>query len=517
MPLELNQTLFLHLYGIINGLYVAAFLYIILFGISYYFKPNHRHIGITFLITALGYGCLGLYNLFFQHTHLAATHHIIKPELFFIAKFAAPVAMAVMTYIFIRLTILKSYRAYRLLKRHKLWIYSLYVVDLISFITLFFVKNSLFASFLILLTFVPHGIGMLYYSYLNRELRMISISVICLSGIIAMTLLTWVIYQNQLHLPPNIFFGLHTVFGFLLLCMSFMTIRYGYQDATRFFEIREFDSKQLASRIYQAIQENEFYMVYQPKVDLNTHKTCGFEALIRWQQPTLGNISPAEFIPIAEKTHLISHICRWSIDTVVKQSRILLDKGIDLPISINFSVRDVNPKIINFLEATLEKYHVPVSNIIIEITESLWMDMTEETSTALSMIYDLNIALSLDDYGTGFSSLRNMNELSLTEMKIDGSFIQDIETNTDNLVIVNSTLNMSNALNLKVTAEGVENTRTLSILKELGCDMAQGYGISKPLNAYDLLPWLTTSDYGYKKQKRATDNTAALVHETTAV
>lgn len=491
MSLTPDETLFLHFYGIINGMYVAAFLYIVLFGISYYLKPNQRHIGITFLISAIGYGCLGLYNLFFQQTHMAITTTIITNPVFVLAKYAAPIAMAVMTYIFIRLTVLTSYRAYRLLNKHTLLIYSLYAIDVACFCALFFIHDTQLASFVIITCFIPHVMAAVYYAYNTLKPFTFFLSVCFLIGVIFISWLAWLIYQGQMHLPTSLFFGFHALFGLALLVFSFFTIRYGYDEAKRFFDIKELDSKQLINSIYQAIRENEFYLVYQPKVDVHTQEVRGLEALIRWNHPTLGNIPPDKFIPLAEKTQLINHICRWTIDTAVKQARIHLDKGINLPIAINFSARNVSPRIVKFLAKTLENYYVPANNIMVEITESVFIDMTEDEVEALEMLYNINVPLSLDDYGTGFSSLSYINKLSLSELKIDGGFIKTIDTNTDNLVIVNSTLQMSKGLNLKVVAEGVENDHVQHILADLGCDMVQGYGVARPMTATDLQIWLT--------------------------
>ena len=167
-----------------------------------------------------------------------------------------------------------------------------------------------------------------------------------------------------------------------------------------------------------------------------------------------------------------------------------MDSGYDLQVAINFSAVNVNNSIVKHLIDTLEKKNVPASRIMVEITESLFLDMTQEQKAALEAMYQMGIPLALDDYGTGFSSLSHINKLRLNQLKIDRSFIHNLDVDAGNYVIVQSTLQMSHSLGIEVVAEGVETEHIANILKDMGCDQIQGFYLCKPLTSDRLLSWL---------------------------
>lgn len=239
-----------------------------------------------------------------------------------------------------------------------------------------------------------------------------------------------------------------------------------------------------------AIRDNQLMLQYQPKVNLVTHQLVGFEALCRWNHPRLGLVEPAAFIPLAEVSDQIHRLLYWVIDSSLSQLKKWNESGMDISIAINLSTRNLlDQDCPGHLEALIQKHQVDARRIELEITESALMHDTERTWKTLTQIARLGVGLSIDDYGTGYSSLTYLKRLPVSMLKIDRSFVIDMMTVPHDHVIVRSTINLAHSLGLKVVAEGVEDQKTLSELTQLGCDFAQGFFISRPLDVDVVSQW----------------------------
>lgn len=231
-----------------------------------------------------------------------------------------------------------------------------------------------------------------------------------------------------------------------------------------------------------ALEKKEMYIVFQPKVSLSDSTVTGFEALLRWKSDTLGMVSPMEFIPIAEDTRLIIPIGRFVLEEVFKKVRELLDEGYDnFKVAVNFS--DVQLRYGGIMNEFLElkdKYNVPTTYIELEITESILMKTFEDNVRRLKSIKKLGISVALDDFGTGYSSLNYLTKLPIDVLKIDRSFVVDMVTDKKSKCVVKNIIKLSHELGINVVAEGVEEVEQVDYLKDILCDVVQGYYYSKP-------------------------------------
>lgn len=248
----------------------------------------------------------------------------------------------------------------------------------------------------------------------------------------------------------------------------------------------------LENGLRNAIRREEMHLVYQPKVDLTTLQVCGAEVLCRWIHPELGPIGPDRFIPLAEEIGEMHHIGNWVLETAFQQHLLWRKQGLDLPtLAINVSPQQINsPLFVTHVQQCLQKYHLRPEQIILEITETLLIKQEDVVLQQLQALSALGIVLSLDDFGTGFSSLSHLNRFPVREVKIDREFMQPT-TSSQSRALVESILLVAHKLGKKVVAEGVEDTETLQFLQAEGCTEAQGYHISRPLTAEQFLLWAT--------------------------
>lgn len=241
----------------------------------------------------------------------------------------------------------------------------------------------------------------------------------------------------------------------------------------------------LEERMNGALERGEFHLQFQPKIELATQRIIGAEALLRWTSPELGDVSPAEFIPIAEQTGLIVPIGEFVITEALRtvaQHRTQLDP--DFSIAVNLSPRQFrDPGLTDFFTRTIETTGVAWKQLEIEITEGVLMTGLSYIDAALSTLGEKGVALAMDDFGTGYSSLSYLRQFPFTVLKIDRSFIKEITHNNNDLELVRATIAMAHSLGLKVVAEGVETEDQLAILKEQDCDYAQGYLLGRPVSA----------------------------------
>jgi len=248
----------------------------------------------------------------------------------------------------------------------------------------------------------------------------------------------------------------------------------------------------LMNELGKAIRENQLTLYYQPKIALETGKVVGVEALARWIHPTMGFISPAEFVPIAEMTDLINEMTDWVLDESLKQVRRWQDQGLHIKMAVNISARNLlNDNVLQRIECLLHRYNLAPSCLELEITESTIMNNAEYSLKLLEQINNLGIDLSIDDFGTGYSSLAYLKKLPVKWLKIDYAFIINMLDDEQDQIIVSSTINMAHNLGLSVVAEGVETQAVLSKLTSMHCEHAQGYHIARPMPAADFELWHT--------------------------
>jgi diguanylate cyclase (GGDEF)-like protein/PAS domain S-box-containing protein len=249
--------------------------------------------------------------------------------------------------------------------------------------------------------------------------------------------------------------------------------------------------RQLLQRLGIALKQNEFRLYYQPKVNLRSGEVIGMEALLRWQHPERGILRPAEFLPLAESTDIIIEIGAWVIDNVLAQIRHWRQQGLEMQVSINIAARQLqHPNFLSDLDEILAKYpDVPSSLLELEILETAALE-TEQCAQVVRNAYkQLGVAFALDDFGTGYSTLAYLKRLPVKMLKIDQSFVRDMLDDRENQAIIAGIVQLAKVFRRRVIAEGVETGRHASKLLEMGCDLAQGYGIAPPLPAEEIINW----------------------------
>lgn len=253
------------------------------------------------------------------------------------------------------------------------------------------------------------------------------------------------------------------------------------------------DRLSLETKLRRAIELDEFTLNYQPRVDLNTGKICGMEALIRWHQPENGYISPEVFIPIAEETGLIIPIGEWVLRTACRHNKQWQENGFQLQVSVNLSPRQLpQHNLIEMIQNILIETGLSPDSLELELTEGLLMRHEDNNIQKLNALNGMGISLSIDDFGTGYSSLSYLKQFPIKTIKIDRSFVKDILINPDTAVIVKTILAMAKCMNLRVVAEGVEIREQLAFLLEHQCDEIQGYYFSRPLSAESFTELITS-------------------------
>jgi diguanylate cyclase (GGDEF)-like protein len=250
---------------------------------------------------------------------------------------------------------------------------------------------------------------------------------------------------------------------------------------------RQFD---LLRDLRKALANKEMELLYQPKIDTKSGKVTGAEALLRWKHPTRGVILPNVFIPIAERFGLVVGIGNWVIEDACRQSRAWRDKGLRMRVAINLSAHQMRQDdIVERITEALNRHKIHPSLLTCEITETAAMEDTKATQETFRRLGELGTHLSIDDFGTGYSSLSYLRKLPAEELKIDRSFIMDLEHSADARAVVDAVIKLAHALGLKVVAEGVENQRQHQILVDMSCDELQGFLFAKPMSARALQLW----------------------------
>jgi len=247
----------------------------------------------------------------------------------------------------------------------------------------------------------------------------------------------------------------------------------------------------LQGELRQAISRGQLALHYQPKFDRRQERLRGAEALLRWSHPEMGDVPPSVFIPVAERYGLINALGAWVIDEACRQMRAWLDQGLRVRVAINLSVFQLRQAdLVQYIEAALHRYQINPSMLLCEITESVAMEDVAATQRTFDQLSRIGVFLSIDDFGTGYSSLAYLRQLPARQLKIDRSFVQDIEANEDARAIVDAVIKLAHALGLAVVAEGVETDGQRAILEMLQCDELQGFLFARPMPALQLRNWL---------------------------
>ena len=263
------------------------------------------------------------------------------------------------------------------------------------------------------------------------------------------------------------------------------------------------DRLTIASELNQALRDNRLALYLQPKLSLATDSIVGLEALIRWPEKS-GTIQPDEIIALAEQTGLIKPLTRWVLQQALTIRTRLLEHGWPLGISVNISPNNLRePDFPIFVQRLMDSFHVHKGMITFEVTETSMMQDPANSLTTLGVLSTAGIPISIDDFGSGYSSLSYIKQLPASEIKIDRSLVTDLATGTQDQVIVQTTITMCHSLGYEVVAEGVEDEATAEILRRMGCDMIQGFLLTPPLPFDEALDWLRQHDNQQKSQASA--------------
>jgi diguanylate cyclase (GGDEF)-like protein/PAS domain S-box-containing protein len=266
----------------------------------------------------------------------------------------------------------------------------------------------------------------------------------------------------------------------------------------------------MENRLRRALERDELLLHFQPKVDVRTGAITGAEALVRWRNPDLGMVSPADFIPIAEETGLIVPIGEWVLHSACAQAGAWHREGHPISMAVNLSARQFRQSnLCETVELALADSALEAGHLELEITESMIMHRPEQTIATLQRLHDIGLILSVDDFGTGYSSLSYLKRFPVHKLKIDQSFVRELHKNADDSAIVRAVIALATSLNLKTVAEGVETEQQLIYLAGLHCDEYQGYYFSKPLPVADFLQLLKAHPDPARSPRTATRASAA--------
>jgi diguanylate cyclase (GGDEF)-like protein len=280
------------------------------------------------------------------------------------------------------------------------------------------------------------------------------------------------------------------------------------QERVRMYETGRQDhyvrQLRIVNDLRSALQREEIQLHFQPKISLPDGTPCGAEALVRWRHPELGYLAPDEFISAAEQAGTIVHLTRYVMERAVKVCREWRDQNYELGISVNLSARDLQDEYLPyFVLQVLKEQNIEASQFTLEITENSVMQDVNHAVTVLECLRDIGVRISIDDFGTGHSSLAQLRIIPLHELKIDKSFVRNVLEENQNEAIVRATVELAHNMDLEVCAEGVEDEKTLRYLSDLGCEQAQGYYMSKPVPSDYLIDWLQKyTPVSYRERRR---------------
>ncbi|MBA3929626.1 MAG: bifunctional diguanylate cyclase/phosphodiesterase, partial [Xanthomonas sp.] len=250
----------------------------------------------------------------------------------------------------------------------------------------------------------------------------------------------------------------------------------------------------LENALREAVRSGQLRLHYQPQVALdNDARLHGVEALLRWRHPEIGEISPATFVPMAEECGLIDELGRWTLEEACTQMADWRRRGVPVPrVSVNLSaINFEHQDLPAFIGNVLGKCGLSPDELMVEVTESVMLAQKPEVLANIDAIHRMGVSLSIDDFGTGYSSLSHLHRLPISELKLDMSFVRDLEHSESARALTTSILRIGESLSLKVVAEGVENAAQRAVLASLNCDLLQGYYVSRPLSPHSLERWVS--------------------------
>ena len=237
------------------------------------------------------------------------------------------------------------------------------------------------------------------------------------------------------------------------------------------------------------IEEHQLELHYQPQLDLRSGRVVAVESLIRWAHPRLGMVPPGEFLPFAEEAGLMGPITTFVLNDALSQCATWRDAGDRMPVSVNISATNLlDPQFVDLVRDLLQHHRVPADNLVLEITETSVISEFDRSQRVIQELSDLGVIVSIDDFGAGFTSLAHLSSLAVKELKLDIALISRLtaKDNERDVDLVRATIELGHALGLRIVAEGIEDPATLELLSDFGCDLGQGYFISKPKPATQL-------------------------------
>jgi len=255
-------------------------------------------------------------------------------------------------------------------------------------------------------------------------------------------------------------------------------------------------SKLLETDLESSFMQSRFELFYQPKVNLVSHQLYGAEALIRWNHPEYGKITPDLLVPIFEKSHLLQEITLWILNTALHQSKLMRERSPDFRIAVNLSPQFLgSPDLVELVKRSLRIWNTDPQLLILEVTETSLMVNQDISHRNLQQLSEIGVLISIDDFGTGYSSYSYLQQLPVQELKIDMSFVTDLLTVKNNECLVKSMINLGKDFGINVLAEGIETSAVLEQLVDMGCQYGQGFFIAKPMPAAKMLEWIDSSGW----------------------
>jgi diguanylate cyclase len=265
----------------------------------------------------------------------------------------------------------------------------------------------------------------------------------------------------------------------------------GFEVYDPSFDRHSPDRLTLIGQVRPAIENEEFVLYYQPKLRLTDGHVVGVEALVRWQHPERGLVFPDDFIPMVEQTVLLRPLTAFVLNEALRQWHSWRLGGLDVQVAVNLSARNLLDQALpEQVAEALAKWGAPASILCLELTESFLMSDPTRSIGVMDELSRVGVQLSIDDFGTGYSSLAYMRRLPINEIKIDRSFVTNMDVDASNATIVKATVDLGRNMGLRVVAEGVENEATWKMLESVGCEVAQGYWMSRPIPAADATKWI---------------------------
>jgi diguanylate cyclase (GGDEF)-like protein len=260
----------------------------------------------------------------------------------------------------------------------------------------------------------------------------------------------------------------------------------------------------IENELRHALVNDEFILYYQPKISLSTGMVCGAEALSRWNSPSRGFVPPEIFIPVAEQTNLMLPFTLWTLNLATRQFAEFKQSCKDFRVAVNLSATILHdPDVVDLVNRTIKIWGIEPGQLILEVTESAMMIDPKNSIETLKRLHDVGVILSIDDFGTGYSSLAYVKRLPVKELKIDRSFVMNMDKDKGDAMIVRTIIDMAHNFEISVTAEGVESQEILDQLAHLGCDYAQGFHMARPMPAKDMHVWLHDSPWGVQQVAKA--------------